>query len=159
MNNPVAFPTTIIPCRICGKGFEAKSWNISSRDYRCPLCKREAQNNSNAANPDKLREKGKRRYIANKDYWKKYSDARKNDPFYILKRRARGFVSTGIADGSIIKPSVCERCRLISDRLEAHHADYNKPLDIEWLCKRCHCRADKEIAAAMLAEREKHITR
>jgi hypothetical protein len=37
----------------------------------------------------------------------------------------------------IIKLIKCERCGDINN-LVMHHEDYNKPLDIIVLCKRCH---------------------
>lgn len=46
--------------------------------------------------------------------------------------------------GKIIKPSNCENCGE-EKRLEAHHKDYEKPLEVEWLCKQCHVEADKKM--------------
>lgn len=43
-----------------------------------------------------------------------------------------------------IPPSMCERCQQTGLRLERHHPDYSQPVLIEWLCKPCHCVADRE---------------
>lgn len=40
-------------------------------------------------------------------------------------------------------PSRCELCGR-TKVLERHHPDYDKPLEIQWLCKKCHCLADKQ---------------
>ncbi len=42
----------------------------------------------------------------------------------------------------IRKPEHCEHCAAVSKRLEKHHADYSRPLDVTWLCKPCHVIAD-----------------
>ena len=39
-------------------------------------------------------------------------------------------------------PEACQMCGL-TKRLERHHPDYDLPLLIVWLCKPCHCVADK----------------
>ncbi len=53
------------------------------------------------------------------------------------KRRAHHLVSMNIRLGKIIRVNNCEICN--SDRkIEAHHEDYSKPLEIKWLCKLCH---------------------
>jgi hypothetical protein len=44
-------------------------------------------------------------------------------------------VTTAIRNGELIKHNECFRCGLETDKLEAHHNDYNKPLEVEWLCK------------------------
>lgn len=56
------------------------------------------------------------------------------------KRRARVAVSNAVQRGKIVKPSRCERCHteVQRARLDAHHEDYSRPLDVRWLCRRCH---------------------
>jgi hypothetical protein len=40
-------------------------------------------------------------------------------------------------EGDIIRPDKCETC--LEDKvLIKHHRDYSKPLEITWLCQRCH---------------------
>jgi hypothetical protein len=53
------------------------------------------------------------------------------------KRKAHFLVKNAIRSGAIAKPTACELCGK-SDQLEAHHEDYKKPLDVVWVCKRCH---------------------
>lgn len=44
-----------------------------------------------------------------------------------------------INHGEIKRETTCEQCG--SDRrVEGHHDDYSKPLDVRWLCRSCHCR-------------------
>lgn len=62
---------------------------------------------------------------------KKYWDANPK------KNKARKKVRTAIRNGSIKRPDICSRCGKKS-KVEAHHKDYDKPLDVEWLCRQCH---------------------
>lgn len=57
---------------------------------------------------------------------------RTNNP---LKTAARAAVGRAIRNGRLAKMP-CVRCG--SERSQAHHSDYSKPLDVEWLCFRCH---------------------
>ena len=51
--------------------------------------------------------------------------------------RARYTAWNAIVSGELERPDDCSRCgEHVS--VEAHHADYGKPLDVEWLCHRCH---------------------
>ena len=54
------------------------------------------------------------------------------------KRRAHCAVNNAVRDGKIMKPSACSRCGSEGVRLDGHHADYSKPLEVEWLCRGCH---------------------
>ena len=40
--------------------------------------------------------------------------------------------------GNIDKPPRCEHCHKEGDIIVAHHEDYLLPLDVKWLCVRCH---------------------
>jgi hypothetical protein len=54
-----------------------------------------------------------------------------------LKARARSAVTYAIKMGRLVRPCMCSRCGG-DDRIQAHHPDYSKPLDVEWLCLACH---------------------
>jgi hypothetical protein len=48
------------------------------------------------------------------------------------KYRARNAVSNAIRDGRILRQA-CEVCGT-TEGVEAHHVDYDRPLDVRWLC-------------------------
>ena len=52
------------------------------------------------------------------------------------KRRAHIAVGNAIRDGKMNREP-CEACGETS-RVQAHHDDYSKPLDVRWLCVACH---------------------
>jgi predicted metal-binding protein len=53
------------------------------------------------------------------------------------KDKARQLISKSITNGKVIRPDCCERCK-ISCVPHGHHEDYNKPLEVMWLCTKCH---------------------
>lgn len=48
-------------------------------------------------------------------------------------------VNKALRTGDLVRPDVCNRCGQEA-RLDAHHEDYSRPLDVEWLCRTCHRR-------------------
>lgn len=70
-------------------------------------------------------------YFSN--YYKKYRET--GEP--LLKYRARSILFSSIRNKSIEKPLLCDLCK-VHENLHGHHTDYNKPLDVMWLCKKCH---------------------
>ena len=87
----------------------AKRWKIHRRDQlRHPARVREAQNRHRARHPEKA--------------------------------RARRALASAVRRGEIQKPTVCPRCgsAVQTQHMHGHHRDYSKPLDVEWLCRKCH---------------------
>jgi len=70
-----------------------------------------------------------------------------------VKAWARTKLHNAIRDGRIERPNSCESCGRMPPRgkkcgIEAHHEDYNKPLEVRWLCTPCHVLADAGRLAA-----------
>ena len=63
------------------------------------------------------------------------------------KQRAYSLVHNHLKRGTLIRPNNCSRCgkedtKAVDGRsiIHAHHHDYSKPLDVEWLCAKCHAK-------------------
>lgn len=61
------------------------------------------------------------------------------------KRAAHILVGNALRDGKLVRQP-CEKCGAI--KVEAHHDDYTKPLDVRWLCKRHHAEVHTQTEAA-----------
>lgn len=72
---------------------------------------------------------------------------------HALRRQARRVFTLARQRGEIVAPTRCDRCHQkpptrIGETwtaLDAHHPDYSKPLDVQWLCHWCHLIADTEL--------------
>jgi hypothetical protein len=80
---------------------------------------------------EKNRNKTKKRKMQVKLYTKRF---RQKSP---EKHRAHNLVASAIKRGLLAKPSVCSICGK-DGIIHAHHEDYEKPLDVVWVCARCH---------------------
>ena len=68
--------------------------------------------------------------------------------FYRGGKRADGrshdIVEKAILAGRLVNPGSCETCRVSGtfvdgrSAIQAHHDDYNAPLQVRWLCQGCH---------------------
>lgn len=105
-------------------------------------------------------------YRENIDYYKDYEKSRANLPHrvkarkeyaktekgkiayakgkkkYIINnkkiRRCHNIANNALRDGKIQKKTSCEVCGDTKKRLHKHHCDYNKPLDVIFMCPQCH---------------------
>ena len=54
-----------------------------------------------------------------------------------LAQRASSLVNHEVEHGRLCVPERCQRCQRECVP-QAHHGDYSRPFDIEWLCVECH---------------------
>lgn len=72
-----------------------------------------------------------------------------------LRTLARVLTWRAIRDGVLVRPVKCDRCKIDTREITAHHIDYTKPLEVEWLCRECHNGSKKEkIRGYLRRERE-----
>lgn len=135
---------------------------------RCSECGRElplTEFNKKKSNKDGLQDRcrscfsayNKRRYEANKEKFKRdVKEYRENNPEACLTTRlkackknptgvnARRCVEYALAAGRLKRPRTCSGCGCDDKdhRIEAHHSDYSKPLNVIWLCTPCHRQMD-----------------
>lgn len=56
-----------------------------------------------------------------------------------IELRARRKAQKAVRCGKLIRPDACDACGTReARRIEAHHPDYSKPLEVLWLCTLCH---------------------
>jgi len=66
---------------------------------------------------------------------------RKNNP---EKIKAHGIFQNAVNRDDIIRPAICSGCG-VKCRPDGHHEDYSKPLEVTWLCRKCHAGLHQEI--------------
>ena len=104
----------------------------SYHSYLCSCCASEWKRRYYEKNPDK--KIGHRKTAAE-------NQKRKNG--YRKKLRARRILRSAVDKGDIERGS-CEVCGQ-NESIEAHHHDYDKPLDVQWLCRKHHAEIHKLI--------------
>ncbi len=105
--------------------------------YQCKKCKRACDNNRLPSIREHKKKYRVNHYRANKDRLNKEArNFRKENP---LKVRARDAVRYALRMGWLVK----EPCHCGETEVQGHHEDYSKPLDVEWLCAKCHSKKEQ----------------
>jgi hypothetical protein len=129
-------------CRVCCQVLPAVSFAVEKakrgRQERlatyCKLCAVEKNREWQRIHPESNKRRKERfKEKHGNEYWIKYADP--------TKVKARRIAKEAVRTGRLEKPSDCSRCGAenVEPRLlQAHHPDYSKPLEVEWLCSMCH---------------------
>jgi len=54
------------------------------------------------------------------------------------KFAARTLLGNRVRAGKLPKPKHCSLCGQSGEFIDGHHEDYDKPLEVIWVCRRCH---------------------
>ena len=125
------------PCVACGeiKSVDEFYKNGACRDAECKICirARSRQYYANHAEAERRRQKTyyrehRTQMLAVRADWAKQN---------IMASRAHSAVYHAIKIG-LLTPEPCRLCNVTPGL--AHHEDYSKPLDVDWLCAKHHNR-------------------
>lgn len=111
--------------------FANKSKNI--RQSYCKICYKKYDAHRHHTNRDKRNEEARIFYQNNKEKWAE--KVKKHILLYPEKHKARNKLRYAVYTGKIIKQP-CEVCGEV--KVEGHHKDYSKPLEVNWLCHKHH---------------------
>jgi len=134
-------------CKDCNKA-RGRAWREAKKQDRS--ANREAVRRYRAKNAPEIDRKNRERYRANLDEnrarererWRRRVAEGRVTPKDPRKVRARKALETAIRNGSVVRPDACPQdgCEGLSDTVEFHHTDYDRPLEGIWACTMCHRR-------------------
>lgn len=153
-------------CKTCGerKALDDFYKCAAARDGRegtCKACRVARDADWQRQNPDRVATKVGRWRKSNPDrvsgYNKKFrqerpevaaDNAARYKERHPEKASASRRVREAVERGHLEKPDCCEDCggEFPPDRLDGHHDDYSRPLEVRWLCRQCH--VDRHAATA-----------
>jgi len=105
---------------------------------KCKTCTKRDNNWNRLKNREHYRQYDKQRQQKEERKQKKLEYQRTYRTKNRKKGRVQGKTLRAIKKGVLIRPTKCERCFTENAIIEAHHEDYDKPLDVQWLCPECH---------------------
>ena len=111
------------------------------REYQLknPEKMREKQRQYRLRNPEKQREYRLKNREKMRTYNYEYEREYRKKLEVIMKNAARQKIRSRLRSGKIIRPNYCEHC-FTQCKPHGHHEDYSKPLDVQWLRRKCHVR-------------------
>ncbi len=129
-------------CSKCRRWLPATEYYSDSRNWnklkaQCKQC--HMKGSIASRNPDNAR-RINREYMARarKSNPEKFKERERNTPPASPKKvLARSILNGAVKSGKLKKPQYCAVCG-VNRRINGHHVDYDKPLEVEWLCPLCH---------------------
>ena len=136
---------------ICKRCETDKGVEFYANDRTCKECRKALVRANRLKRGDQYREYDRQRYRNNPDRREAINQYLKTDKGREVanaakrrwihrnqhKRAAHIIAGNAIRDGRLA-PQPCEQCG--EPKTDAHHDDYGQPLNVRWLCRKCHAR-------------------
>lgn len=136
-------------CRECKLLFTPTDSQIARKDYRCLGCNKKYKEAYKLKNKEKIQDyfaKYKKdvgyqvsRKIAVKKYRRNPKNTTKTDAWQKVQRALKS---------GLLERQNCEVCGAL--KVDAHHDDYSKPLEVIWLCREHHKQRHKQLIKEIL---------
>ena len=134
-------------CRNCNqkKPLDQFYWHLSMRDKHrsdCKICFQEKRHDyQQVYNIERRHTKAYKQWQHEYEKTTEYQEAHREHAAqyrqqYPERIQACNLVNNSLRNGRLSR-QFCEVCGTFQN-VEAHHKDYSKPLDIDWLCSKCH---------------------
>lgn len=120
--------------------FNRNRASVDGLQYRCKPCQIDANRTWAERHPEVRRATLHRQYLRERVHGRR--ESKESPP---EKRRAHKNVERAIRAGHLTRPDACPRCGTDRSPVHAHHEDYSRPLDVQWLCARCHGRLHRDM--------------
>ena len=137
-------------CTRCGEvrlveEFSPDKKNRDGRNSVCRSCRRRRERAYWRRHPEHCRR------IARESQRRNYRPGNQaaHSPEEAAKVRSRNAAKRALASGRLRRPDRCQACGQPPSaalRIEMHHPDYARPLDVVFLCSLCHGRAHQRFA-------------
>lgn len=130
-------------CFKCGEtkpldAFYKHPMMADGRLNKCKDCAKIDVRKHRIENPEKVREYDRQRARRPERASERVERLRRERALFPERDKARQAVAYAVRTG-VLHKLPCAFCGA-TERLEAHHHDYSKPLDVTWLCSACHSR-------------------
>ena len=146
-------------CKVCGATDETAEFYSGVRT-RCKECHKRRVKENRHAKADYYREYDAKRFkedpkvrLRHKRYQSteagKASVSKSREKWLSEnpeKRAAHVIFGNALRGGKVSKPDICTSCgkKATGRKMQAHHHDYTKPLDVIWLCSMCHSKEHRK---------------
>jgi len=127
----------------------------------CKPCKKTEATNHRTLNIEKVRAYDRKRAQEpkSKEGRRDYAERKKLDPEFTarqavfrkawqernkVKRAAHTILGNAVKDNRVSKPDNCDWCGA-TGKIHGHHENYDRPLEVSWLCPSCHGQRHREI--------------
>lgn len=124
-------------CNKCGSECVANKWIVSNGKSHCVPCIREHKRIHPGRHTERNAAWRKSKPWKTQEYSRRWREKNKH------KIRAHYLLGKAVKNGLLVREP-CVECAFTP--AQAHHSDYSKPLDVVWLCVKCHMKRHRKAA-------------